>query len=79
FKTRSKQKDRRNLMVFIRPTILRDRETAARATSKKLDYLRGRELMQTGKPDSALDRLIEQVTGVAPLPGAPAPDTEENE
>jgi general secretion pathway protein D len=64
FRSRGKQKDRRNLMVFIRPTVLRDKAEAGRATAKKLDYLRARELLSTGKPLSDLDRLIEQVTGV---------------
>ncbi|NWG71589.1 MAG: type II secretion system secretin GspD [Parvularculaceae bacterium] len=79
FKTRAKQKSRRNLMVFIRPTILRDKESAARATSRKLDYVRGQELLQTGRPDSALDRLIEEATGLAPPPDAAGPDANENE
>jgi general secretion pathway protein D len=87
FKNRSKQKDRRNLMVFIRPTILRDQSAAARATSKKLDYLQARELMRTGRANSALDRLIEDATGLAPLPGSvpqslpetDIPDTDRNE
>lgn len=70
FKSRGKQKDRRNLMVFIRPTVLRDKTEAGRATTKKLDYLRGRELLSTGRPVSDLDRLIEQVTGVAEPSGA---------
>ena len=79
FKNRSKQKDRRTLMVFIRPTILRDQDTAGRATSKKLDYLRARDLLQIGRPDSALDRLIEQATGLAPPEGARKPEESENE
>lgn len=66
FKSRGNQKDRRNLMVFIRPTVLRDKSEAGLATAKKLDYLRARELLATGRPESDLDRLIEQVTGVNP-------------
>ncbi len=63
FKTTARSKDRRNLMVFIRPTILRDRESAAAATRKKLDYIRAREILYYGNPASELDRLIDQVTG----------------
>lgn len=66
FKTQGRSSDRRNLMVFIKPTIIRDRETARSATSKKLDYIRARELLSTDRPYSDLDRLIEQATG---LPG----------
>ena len=54
-------------MVFIRPTIIRDQETARAATDKKLDYVRARELLNTGEPVSELERLIDQVTGTAPV------------
>ncbi|HRX40963.1 MAG TPA: type II secretion system secretin GspD, partial [Parvularculaceae bacterium] len=64
FKTQGKSKTRRNLMVFIRPTILRDQDTARAATQKKLDYVRAKELLYTGQSKSDLDRLIEQVTGI---------------
>lgn len=63
FKTSSRGREQRNLMVFIRPTILRDQETARAATRKKLDYIRAQELM-TGGPRTDIERLIEQVTGV---------------
>lgn len=82
FKSSGRSKERRNLMVFIRPTILRDRETALGATNKKLDYLRARELLYRGSPASDLDRLIEQVTGVDGAGGSPAPasaPTDDNE
>ncbi len=65
FKTQGTSTDRRNLMVFIKPTILRDRATANSATSKKMDYIRARELLSSDRPQSELDRLIEQATGVA--------------
>ena len=64
FKTRSRQRSRQNLMVFIRPTIVRDQETARAATRKKLDFMRARDLLTTGEPQSDMDRLIDQVTGV---------------
>lgn len=64
FKTQGKSTNRRNLMLFIKPTIIRDRDTARSATSKKMDYIRARELLSTERPKSELDRLIEQATGV---------------
>jgi general secretion pathway protein D len=75
FKSQSRSRERRNLMVFIRPTILRDRESAGLATRKKLDYLRGQDLVREGGPTTPLDRLIEQVTGTA----TPDALTEDNE
>lgn len=64
FRSSARSKERRNLMVFIRPTILRDRETGLAATQKKMDYLRAREMLYGGSPQSEVERLIEQATGV---------------
>jgi general secretion pathway protein D len=63
FKSSSKTRNRRNLMVFLRPTIIRDRDSAEAVTSKKFDYIKAREMLSTGRPQTELDRLIEQVTG----------------
>ncbi len=65
FKTSAKGSNRRNLMVFIRPTILRDRDTAKAATQKKMNYIRAREILSSGNATSGLERLIEQATGAA--------------
>jgi general secretion pathway protein D len=49
FKFRSVSKDRRNLMIFIRPVVLRDRETANYYTRQKYDSIRTTQLgSQTG-------------------------------
>lgn len=75
FKRSGKTKARRNLMVFIRPTILQDRESANQVTQRRIDYLRSREFLYTGDPSSDLERLIDQVTGKGPRPKAdPAPE-----
>lgn len=44
FKTRNGAKDKRNLMVFIRPTILRDGLQAATETNAKYNVLRNQQL-----------------------------------
>jgi len=64
FKTTSREKRRSNLMVFIRPTIIRDRSTAQAVTRKKLDYVRAQELLRSGDAQTDIDRLIREVTGV---------------
>lgn len=64
FRSNSRESSRSNLMVFIRPTIIRDQQTAELATRKKLDYIRARELLRTGGPESNIDRVIDQVTGI---------------
>jgi general secretion pathway protein D len=71
FRTTSRSRDRRNLMVFMRPTIIRDRGAGESVTRKKLDYIKARELLTTGRPQSELERLIEQVTGGYDEPAAP--------
>lgn len=63
FKSKSRSRDRRNLMVFLRPTIIKDKATAEAATRKKMNYIKARELLNTGKPTSEIERLIDQVTG----------------
>lgn len=65
FRTSGRKKERRNLMVFIRPTILRDKDTARAATKRKMDYLRAKEMLYSGSARSDMERLIEQVTGVS--------------
>lgn len=46
FKTRNSNKSKTNLMVFIRPTILRDGEQAAIETNAKYNFIRNEELKQ---------------------------------
>ena len=46
FKTRSGSKEKRNLMVFIRPTILRDGVAAAIETNAKYNVLRNQQLQR---------------------------------
>ncbi|MEX6634233.1 type II secretion system secretin GspD [Hyphococcus lacteus] len=65
FKTTSRERRRQNLMVFIRPTIVRDQSTAKVATDRKMDYMRARELLRDGTPTSEMERLIDEVTGTA--------------
>ncbi|GJL90717.1 type II secretion system secretin GspD [Hyphococcus sp.] len=64
FRSTSKERRQQNLMVFIRPTIIRDRETAKAATMRKFDYIRARELLRDGAPVSDMERLINEVTGI---------------
>lgn len=68
FKNSARAKSNRTLMVFVRPSILRDRAAAEQASRRKYDYVKAQELLYRGEPQSALERLIDEVTGV----GAPA-------
>ena len=87
FKTRSGNKEKRNLMVFIRPTILRDATQAAVQTNAKYNVLRDQQMnRRKGKvtllpgerqpllpPIEDLSRYADPTAGAAP----PAPGTDE--
>jgi general secretion pathway protein D len=57
FKTRSRNNEKRNLMVFIRPKILLDNHAAAVETHAKYNYMRG-EQERSGRPKSEVLPLI---------------------
>ncbi len=81
FRSTSRQRDRTNLMIFIRPTIVRSAADARRATAPKYEYIVGQQ--SSGNPDrqSQLEELVRKylraepprVPAVPPLPAAAAP------
>ncbi|MBB5736274.1 general secretion pathway protein D [Xanthomonas arboricola] len=73
FRHRSRNRDKTNLMVFIRPTIIRDAADAQRMTAPRYTYLRDRQLAD-GDPEAALDALVRDYLRAPPpqLPAAPA-------
>jgi general secretion pathway protein D len=89
FKTRSVDKIKTNLMVFIRPTILRDGVDAAIETNAKYNYLRDRQLkhhdgkvpLMIGESQPTLPALedlvkpeyVNPTRESVPPPAAPAP------
>ncbi|MEM9169861.1 MAG: type II secretion system secretin GspD [Pseudomonadota bacterium] len=66
FKSSNSARRERNQMVFIRPTILRDRGDADGVTNRKLNYLRARDVLSRGAPRTSIERLIDEVTGAGP-------------
>jgi general secretion pathway protein D len=89
FKTRSGTKEKRNLMIFIRPTIIRDGVQAAIETNAKYNLLRNQQLQRRrGRvtllpgerqpllpPIEELSRYADPTAGSAP----PPPGTDERE
>ena len=71
FKTRSRQTDKTNLMVFIRPKILRDGFATAIETNSKYNYIR-EEQRATMRPKTEILPLI-PFTKEPLLPPIPAP------
>lgn len=59
FKNTSNTRTRTNLMVFIRPTILRDGQAAVPVTQQKLNLIRMEEFRKTGRNSLAIDNALE--------------------
>jgi len=71
FKTRSRNNEKRNLMVFIRPKILNDGVTTAIETDAKYNYMRN-EQIKSGRPKTEVLPLI-PFTPEPRLPEIPPP------
>jgi len=77
FKTRSIQKTKTNLMVFIRPRVIRDAEQAAIATNSKYNYMRdlqlnrnnGKVKLMPGERQPTLPELQGPTSPARPVPG----------
>ncbi|OWK32407.1 type II secretion system secretin GspD [Sphingomonas mucosissima] len=74
FRSKARQRSKTNLMVFIRPTILRSSADNRRVTEQRYGYLR----LQQGQHDPArepsIDELVRDYMGAAaPIPSAPVP------
>jgi general secretion pathway protein D len=68
FRSTSSQKEKRNLMVFIKPTIIRDGMTADGITQRKYNYIRAEQLFKAEQgfnllPDDAMPVLPEYGSG----------------
>lgn len=67
FRSKGTQLERTNLMVFIRPTIIRNREEARDVTARTYRYIRAEALLrdEDGR-DSSIDDFISGVLGALP-------------
>jgi general secretion pathway protein D len=74
FKSRNDAATRDNLMIFIKPTILRDQSQAALQTGQSYDYMMGQE---GSIPPEQFPQLLrgEPQPRLPPLPPAPPPGT----
>jgi general secretion pathway protein D len=72
FRSRSKNREKTNLMVFLRPTIIRSREEAAEVTAGRWNNLR--ELQESRNGFSSLDQLaFDYLRRLPPYRPAPFP------
>ncbi|MGF1605429.1 MAG: type II secretion system secretin GspD [Rhodothalassiaceae bacterium] len=74
FRSEGRSRTRTNLMVFLRPTIVRDLNDLRRVTGRKYDYIRAEQILRSGSNSSSLDALVEDLLGAGPAAHTP-PDT----
>ena len=55
--------ERTNLMVFLRPTIVRDAQTVRSLTDRRYNYIRDAQIGFNSSGDASIDRILEEVMG----------------
>ena len=72
FRSRARTRAKTNLMIFIRPTILRTAADGRALTERRYGYLRLQEGLQRPGEEPTIDQLVRDYLGAAPpIPGAP--------
>ena len=64
FRSDNKTRAKTNLMIFLRPTIVRSAEDAQALTSQKFNYIRGQQ-SQVNSGGLTLDQLLQEVMGTS--------------
>lgn len=74
FRSKARQRTKTNLMVFIRPTILRSSDDNRRVTEQRYGYLRLQQGQHNLTREPSIDELVRDYMGAAaPIPSAPVP------
>ncbi len=74
FRSKAKSRTKTNLMIFVRPTILRSAEDSRRLTEQRYGYVRLQEGLQKPDEEPSIDQLVRDYLGAAPpIPSAPVP------
>lgn len=74
FKSRSKTRSKTNLMVFIRPTIIRSAGDARTVAAQRYGYVRGMQAAQRPEREPTIDELVRDYMGTsAPAVAPPSP------
>jgi general secretion pathway protein D len=66
FKSKSRTRAKTNLMVFIRPTVLRTRGDGDVLTARRYDYVRAMQLERNPDAEPSIDQLVRDYMGAAP-------------
>ncbi|MEG3146027.1 type II secretion system secretin GspD [Sphingomonas sp. RT2P30] len=79
FRSKAKTRTKTNLMIFIRPTILRTAEDTRRVTEQRYGYLRVQQAGQRPDEEPSIDQLVrDYLAAAAPLPPAGMPGSIED-
>ncbi|MFM9829667.1 MAG: type II secretion system secretin GspD, partial [Sphingomonas sp.] len=65
FRSKAKTRSKTNLVVFIRPTILRTAEDARRVTEQRYGYLRAQQGLQDPTSEPSIDQLVRDYLAAA--------------
>jgi general secretion pathway protein D len=68
FKSRSKSRGKTNLMVFIRPTIMRSAADSRRLAEQRLAYIRAQQIAARPDQEPTIDELLRDYMGIEPPP-----------
>ncbi|MEO0983607.1 MAG: type II secretion system secretin GspD [Pseudomonadota bacterium] len=66
FRSEGRSRAKTNLMVFIRPTVVRDSDAARNATARSYRYIRAQQILSGQRGDASLDRFVRDVLGDEP-------------
>ncbi|MDH5392960.1 MAG: type II secretion system secretin GspD [Gammaproteobacteria bacterium] len=77
FQSQSSSKVKQNLMVFMRPSILRDINSANLVTNRKYNYMRAQQMQAKDKGYGLLEKSAPLLPELMPTATTPAPATDE--
>ena len=72
FKSRSRSRSKTNLMVFIRPTIVRSADEARAVAAQRYGYIRDMQAAQFPKREPTIDEMVREYMGTTAPGAAPA-------
>ncbi|SFR76843.1 type II secretion system secretin GspD [Sphingomonas jatrophae] len=74
FRSKARSRSKTNLMVFIRPTILRTSADSREVAERRYGYARAQQLQQRPDVEPSLDEMVRDYMGAAPpVPAVPLP------
>jgi general secretion pathway protein D len=73
FKSRTRSREKTNLMVFIRPTILRSAADTRAMSDRRYGFMRAQQYLLDPMQEPSLDELVREYMGAEP-PGPPPPN-----